>query len=658
MRTTLDPADTTPLYDLLVDHRPQLIGPKHWVGNLRWIAEEIDARGGLTFRTCPIDRSEEEFRYVGEPGAQARRTLLGIDLSGLGTIHGCHYRPDEMELALGSHRATIAFPLERFGALIEWESTAGGWAGEIVVRNAAGAGRLPAVPKPFHAEQRTDRLIWQDGPYTLVFRSNGTVLPQADGGFVIRAELPGILRLAVAFHVSPEEASKEADALFNDPQKVREESRRQWEDYLRSCPVAPVDRDFSWESPAGPVTRSSEEITRRLYWHWYGLLANVYQLPFNRLKAFIAPDKACWFGSWTNDGAECLRALARTSRHALARECLVEFVRCAITAEGDLSWFLHGTGDGCLGRAGDSARLSEGVPAIVTAAWEYVAHNGDDAMLDLPAGPGGTVWEKIKRYMTVVFERRDINGDGLIEWFNIWEGGADDKVGCFFSSASLEAWVEAVERLPDAELRAFYAEHGRPVVNLYEQSFFLYALEAFEKLALRRGEEKMAKFARDRISTICRVLEERHWSEEDGIYYDWDVHGACLARSKNQDAFYLARFLQRPERTERLFRHLDDPAEFGLLYVPTLAQSEVGFRADGYWCGGHWPREVFYIAEALAAIGKREKATELLLKAICSASGKLLRENLNPLTGESNTLITTMAYDVLSAMKLSTLLKR
>ena len=646
----------TSLYDLLDDYRPHLIGPKHWLGNLRWSAEEMDVKGCFTFRTCPIDRSEEEFRYQGEPDSQARRTLLGIDLSGLGAIKDCHYRPDGVEIALGSHRARISLPLERFGALVEWESSRGDVAGEITVRHSAGAGRLPAVPKPFQAEQRADRLIWRDGPYTLVFRSNGIMLPQGDGGFIVRAEHPGKIRLAVAFHVSPEEASKEADALFDHSEKVREESREQWEDYLASCPVAPVDRGFSWETPDETITRSPDEILRRQYWHWYGLLANVYQLPFNRLKAFIAPDKACWFGSWTNDGAECLRALARTSRHGLARECLVEFVRCAISADGDLSWFLHGTGDGCLGRAGDSARLSHGVPPIVTAAWEYVAHTGDDALLDVPAGPGGTIWEKLKRYMTVVFERRDINGDGLIDWVNIWEGGADDKVGCFFSSASLETWVEAVVRLPEAELRAFYAEHGRPVVNLYEQSFFLYALEAFEKLALHRGEEKTAQFARDRIHAICRVLEERHWDEADGFYYDWDVHGACLARSKNQDAFYLTRFLQRPERTERLFRHLDTPDEFGLLYIPTLAKSEAGFRADGYWCGGHWPREVFYIAEALAAIGRRDQAIELLLKAVCSAEGKLLRENLNPITGQPNTLITTMAYNVLSAMKLASLL--
>jgi hypothetical protein len=33
----------------------------------------------------------------------------------------------------------------------------------------------------------------------------------------------------------------------------------------------------------------------------------------------------------------------------------------------------------------------------------------------------------------------------------------------------------------------------------------------------------------------------------------------------------------------------------------------------------------------------------------------LLRENLNPFTGEPNTLITTMAYNVLPAMRLASL---
>jgi hypothetical protein len=643
------------LYANLEDHRSTLIGPKHWLGNLRWFAEEMNTLGAFTFRTCPMDRTEEEFRYVGEPDSQARRTLLGIDLSGLGSVRDCRYSADEIAIEMGSHRATITLPLERFGALIEWEASSGEPGGEILVQTAASAGRLPAVSKAFHMEQRADRLVWQDGAYTIVFRTNGNVRPQADGGFIVQPNEPGFVRLAVAFHASPEQAAKEADALFEHPEDVRAESRAQWEEYLSSCPIARIDRDFSCETPAGKVVHSPEEIVRRQYWHWHGLLANVYQLPFNRLTAYIDPDKPNWFGAWTNDGAECLRALARTNRHALARECLVEFVRCAITTDGDLSWFLHGTGDGCLGRAGDSARLSEGVPPIVTATWEYVAHTGDESILDAPAGPGGTVWEKLRRYMTVVFERRDINGDGLIEWINLWEGGADDKVGCFFSSASLEQWIEAVVRLPEAELKAFYAEHQRPVVNLYEQSFFLHALEAFEQLALRRDEPKVAQIARERIEHICRVLEDRHWDEADGFYFDWDVRAGCLARSKNQDAFYLARFLQRPERLERLFRHLEAPEEFGLLYTPTLAKSETGFRADGYWCGGHWPREMFYIGEALATAGRGEQAVELLVKAVCSAPGKLLRENLNPFTGEPNTLITTMAYNVLPAMRLASL---
>ncbi len=653
-KITSNTASRTPIYDFLEDRRKELIGPRHWLGNLRWFAEETGGAGTFVFRTCPLDRTEEEFKREGEPAAHPRRTLLEIDLSGLGKIEDCCYRSDEVEITQKSHRATISLPLERFGALIVWESSAG----DVTVRSSVSMGRLPKVTKSFQVEQEADRLIWRDGAYIIVLRTNATMLPQADGTWIIRAGHSGEVRLALAFHASPMEALLEADTLFEGPEKVRQESRTQWEEYLASCPVAEPDRGFSWEAPGGTQSRSPEEILRRQYWHWHGLLANVYQLPFNRLKAYIAPDKPNWYGSWTNDGAECLRALSLTSRHALARECLVEFIRYSITAEGDLSWFLQGTGDPCLGRPGDSARLSEGVPPIVTATWEYVAHTGDDSILDVPAGPGGTVWEKLARYMTVVFERRDTNKDGLIEWNNLWEGGADDKVGCFFSRASMEEWVEAVAWLSDAELKAFYAANNRPVVNLYEQSFFLYALEAFEKLARRRGDEKLAFTARHRITTICSVLEERHWDEQDGFYYDWDVHGACLARSKNQDAFYLPRFLQRPARVERLFQHLDSPDEFGLLYIPTLAKSEEGFRADGYWCGGHWPREMFYIAEALAAVGRQDKAMEILLKAVCSASGKLLRENLDPFTGEPNTPITTMAYNVMSAMKLASLIKQ
>lgn len=637
--------------DSLLDRRQGMLGKKHWLANLRWMAEEMDGEWSFICRTCPLDSTEHERPWPGNDAPAALRTLFGLKVDLPRSVESCDYRVDGLCSVAGDVRFSLLMPLERYGALIELTHRVCYGAG-LEIQNARQVGRRAVVDKPFSVDASVDgRVVWRDGAYTLVFRFQGRA-ESSDAGLRLLPDAQGTLRLAVAFHPEAEQALAEAEALFQGADAVRAESRQGWEAYLASCPVATLPEDYTWQSPAGPVTYTREEIVRRQYWHWHCLLSNVYQLSFNRLTAFMAPDKSNWFGSWSNDGPECLRALAHTSRHGLARECLVEYVRTAITADGDHSWYLHGTGEGCLGQPRDVGRLSHGLPAIVTAVCEYVSSTGDASILDEPAGEGGRVWEKLLRFMRVVYTRRDHDQDGLVEWSNLWEGGPDDKVGPFFSRASLPEWIDAVVNLGETELAEFHRRNRYPVTNLYEQCFFLGALQALEQLALRRGDVEAARYARERFAQTCRVLEERHWDERDGFYYDWNVRESRLSRSKNQDAFYLPRYLRNPDRAARLFAHLDDPEEFGLHYTPTLARNEQGFSPQGYWCGGYWPREANYIALALAAAGYREKALELLIKALCAGKGKVITENMNPLTGADNSGISGMAYNVLVPLAL------
>jgi hypothetical protein len=640
------------LYDALLDRRPGLLGPKHWLANLRWMAEELDGAGGFAFRTSPMTASELDRPWAGNDFPAARRTLFEMKLALPGVVNACDYRADGLSVATAGSRCSLLLPLERYGAVIEMACAPGEPAATIEIRTPHALGHRPVMEAPADG-----RVMWTDGAYTLVFCFQGHLCQQSETGFHLRPDADGNLRLAIAFHAEVQQALAEATVLLGRADEVRAESRQAWEAYLASCPVARLPSDFTWQSPTGPVIYTRDEIVRRQYWHWHCLLSNVYELPFNNLKAYMTPDKSTFFGSWSNDGPECLRALARTSRHGLARHCLVEYVRTAITAAGDHAWYLHGTGEACLNRPGDVGRLSHGVPTIVTAVGEYVSSTGDASILDEPAGAGGTVWEKLLHHMRTVYERRDVNHDGLVEWANLWEGGADDKVGPFFSRASLEEWMDAVVNLPAPELEAFYVRNLCPLTNLYEQCFFLSSLQALEDLALRRGEAEAARYARARYEQTVGLLEARHWDAREGFYFDWDVRGECLTRVKNQDAFYLPRFLHNPARSARLFAHLDDPAEFNLHYTPTLARNEKGFNPKGYWSGGYWPREANYIALALDTAGYREKALELLIKALCAGTGKIITENMNPVTGADNSGITGMAYNVLVALVLSDLVK-
>ncbi|MBM4163578.1 MAG: hypothetical protein FJ222_03940 [Lentisphaerae bacterium] len=665
----------TAIYDQLIDPRGHFIGPRHWLGNLRWVAEEVDAAGCFVFRTAPIAPSEcdqwkvalldagafsdielaDDKKKSGAPEANkeppaAIRTFFGLKLEGLGQPQTCAYRPDGVEMAGAAGAFSLFLPYARYGAVMEGTLTAGA---RIAILSRAETGRYAAPGIRLSVEQSSGRIVWNDGAYTLVFRYAGSALPREGGGFDLAATADGTLRLAVAFHADRALALAEADALFADPARARSESRASWEDYLASCPVARFPGGYTWKKPDGTVVAyAADEIVRRQYWQWCVTLVNVYDLPFNDLTAYLAPDKTIWFGVWSNDGGEALFALAHTNRHALARKCLVEYVRTAVGADGALCWYLHATGVRCLGNPGDSGFFSHGVPAFVTALAEYVEQTGDRSILHAPAGEGGTVWEKVRRYMRSVYDHRDLDHDGVVEWRNLWEGGADDKVGCFFSQANLKAWIHAVTTQEPEAVADFYRKNQRPQTNFYEASFFLSALRALERLARLVRDEATARYASERFAQTCELVEKRHWHEADGFYYDWDTTAQALIRVKNQDAFYLPYFLDNPVRAGRLFEHLDNPEEFALLYTPTLAKNEAGFRPHGYWSGGHWPREMVYIARSLAACGRRKAAVRLLVKAICCAPGKAIPENMNPVTGEDTTRVTGMAYNAVNVLEL------
>jgi hypothetical protein len=663
------------IYEQLVDRRDTFIGPRHWLGNLRWVAEEVDGAGYFVFRTAPINTGEcdqwkvalleagafsdialdAEKKKEGAPAANreppsAVRTFFGLKLDGLGLPTACAYRPDGVEIVAGSSRLSLFLPYERYGAVVE-----GTLAPEarLDFLSRAETGRYAAAHIRFSVEQAAGRIVWNDGAYTVVFRYAGQLKPREGGGFDLAPAADGTLRLAVAFHVDKGQALAEAEAMFSDPVRARNESRMAWEDYLASCPVAQLPGGYTWKKPDGTaVTCTADEILRRQYWQWCVTLVNVYDLPFNDLKAYMAPDKTIWFGVWSNDGGEALFGLAHTNRHHLVRKCLIEYVRTAVGADGTVCWYLHATGVRCLGNPGDSGFFSHGVPTFFTALAEYVEKTGDLSILDEPAGEGGTVWEKVRRYLRNVYEHRDLDNDGIVEWRNLWEGGSDDKVGCFFSKANLKEWIFTVTTQEPVVVEKFYQENQRPQTNFYEVNFFFGALRALERLARLKQDDATASYASGRFTATCATVESRHWHEQDGFYYDWDVTAGKLIRVKNQDAFYLPYFLRNQARAKRLFEHLDNPEEFALLYTPTLAKNEAGFRPHGYWSGGYWPREMVYIARSLAACGRRESAVELLVKAICCAAGKVIPENMDPITGEDATHVTGMAYNAVNVLEL------
>ena len=77
-----------------------------------------------------------------------------------------------------------------------------------------------------------------------------------------------------------------------------------------------------------------------------------------------------------------------------------------------------------------------------------------------------------------------------------------------------------------------------------------------------------------------------------------------------------------------------------------------GFSPTGYWSGGHWPREMSYMALGLWKSGNKDTAIEIAKKAIMTGKGECLYEVCNPYTGVPTSKVTKMAYNVLNVVAL------
>ena len=645
-------------YDLLADNRHSPLGEKSFLSNQKWYAEETDDHLSLTFRTMPRDQAEAEYvaltQIVGSDNKvatfpSARRTLFRLRWPENQTISEVTYRPDSLVARTSTGEIAVTMPLDRFGAIIEAVPLSGEHPAEIHLDPATLLGPQLVSPAPLQIYREGNRLIWTQGHYTVVFRFNGFCTASNEQGAVIQSNGGAPLLIAAAFHVDGAEAVKTADQLFNHPAEEIARSRHEWTAYLDSCPTTHFPGGFHAHDPATNrnVDYTDAELQVRQLWHWETALANCYNIDFNNMPSQLCPDKTTWFGSWSNDTPGALGPLALTNQKPFVRRALIDYVRTGILPGGDLTWYMHGTGVPGMGNPHDVGRLSNGVPEIVTAVAEYVQATNDTSILDAPAGDNRTLWQNLQTYMQNVFHRRKTSPQGLVAWTNLWEGGADDKVGPFFSKADIGAWCKAVEHMSDTDLQQFYAENSRPVVNLYEQAFFLHALQSMAYLADKKHDAGAATFAHEEYNYMVHVLHDQNWDEQDGFYYDYDLTGKTLVHEENQDAFYLLRYLPSdPARTEKLLAHLHNPEEFGLPYLPTLAKNQPGFKADGYWCGGYWPREAAPVAYGLAAIGQQQEAEVMLVKALMCSRGRVVLENVNPLTGDPSTPIKSMAYSV------------
>lgn len=612
----------------------------NWLGNLRWFVREMEEAGHFRFSVIPVDR---EHSSLNENGVLMNfQTLFDVKVSPEHVFSKVVYTADSIQLENESgEKFKMTLPWESYGAMFQFENITAACHMEIFSVNV----------NPRQRNQEGGDICFESGPYTLFVQSKEGNIREIDNK--INMEITSGTSCAVAFHVKEEEALWEVKNLYEQSKLHLEKSKKFWNDYLTSCPVVEFPEGYRYKVDGKKEEfYSGEEIHKRQLWLWWCALVNMNKVEFNKEPIYMAPDKTNWPGTWSNDGPETLAALSLTNAGTLVRECMIAYLSDSIDGNGDLSWYTWYDGNGCREVKGDVGQYSHGVPSIVHTVGFYIENTGDTSVLDEVIRSGRTVWETLCIYMRRVFSVRDINQDGLVEWMNLWETGWDDKLGTFFESADLDTWMNMVVNMDEQEYEKFCLENAHPVTAIVEQVYMLWALHSMIKMSRIKNDKNTEDFCLNRLTRIQYVLNTRHWDEEAQFYYDWDVRKNALSKAKNADAFYYLYFEKKEERKEQLMKTFWDPEEFGTLYCPMSSKKNKGFSELGYWSGGHWPREMGYLALGFNKAGFEKDALDVLIRAICCEEGNIVPEVMNPITGLMSTDITKMAYDVMNNVAL------
>jgi len=617
-------------YNILTYKRKSHVGEDNWLGNLRWIAEEMREPLAYRFVTIPLNRLYKNYGN--------NRLLFELKIEGNLAVDSFTYGADYYGAVGKGMNLRVTFPWEIYGASITWRNVSMGMA--IKIKGTENC----------HIKKLEDKRTWMivDVPYYVFVQCLGAKAEIGEEGQCLsmyQATAEG--SLIISYHIETVKGLETHQLFCKNAENEIAKSEVQWESYLQSCPVA--------ECLGGADTLySKERLQERQLWYWWCARINISFIEFNKAPIYVAPDKTMWAGTWSNDGPETMAALSMTGDRELARACIVSYVAQSIDSEGNLSWYTHYDGCGCYSDAHDigGGGRSHGVPNIVNTVDFYLMQTGDNGILEEDIGQGVTLWERLKTYMQHVFEARDINGDGLIEWVNLWETGWDDKICTFFKEADLSIWIETMKTADAQKINAFYEQSCYPMTTMVEQVYFLWALQSMKKMAEMKGERQRSKSYQTQYETMIAVIRDRHWDEARGFYVDWNVRENKLSDAMNADGFYFMYFEKDKSRLERMIRIMEAPEHFGLKCLPMSAKSNDGFCENGYWSGGHWPREMGYMALALKECGYEEKALPLIYQALCGDEGNNVCEVLNPITGKRSTGCTKMAYNVINNVAL------
>lgn len=196
---------------------------------------------------------------------------------------------------------------------------------------------------------------------------------------------------------------------------------------------------------------------------------------------------------------------------------------------------------------------------------------------------------KLERYIEWIMANRDTDGAGLVEW----------KIEEYEDCRSGESGMDNSPRFDSA------MQLDAPDFN----SFLAFECEALAEFLPHRKD-----YWRGHYDRICKLMRERLWSEELGIFVDYDVISNTPSSIMSSAGFLpLYCGCATKEQAAKMVTHLTNPETFGTpLRIPSIAANNTLAYKKDMWRGPVWININYMICLGLERYGYHELARSII----------------------------------------------
>ncbi len=266
----------------------------------------------------------------------------------------------------------------------------------------------------------------------------------------------------------------------------------------------------------------------------------------------------------------------------------------------------------------------------------YTGHDLFESLDPRSTGPNVFAWSEWLDYeLSNDSERLREVFPALIGYHTWWKNWRTWSDGTYWTTG-LGSGMDNQARVPDS------GQHHRHYAWLDATCQQAVDCKILLQIAAAIDWHEFDDMLRQEYEQLTRLVNETMWDEASGYYYDRAPDGS-LSNVKSIGAYWaLLAGIVPPERAERLFDHLADPAQFNRPHrVPSQAADNPSYRADGsYWLGGVWSPTNYMILQALTQYERDDLAFEIALNHV---------ENVTQVYLDTGTLWETYAPESVAA---------